>query len=195
MKLFLARHAETGTQYKDRYVGATDVPICGAGGVSAAERLAERLSSFPITGCFSSPLLRCRQTTEIIKRQICCDVIIENDLAEINFGRWEGATFAEICSSDPRLVDQWSKNALSFTFPEGEYTQHFYDRVYKQVNRLLACGKDSVLVVSHGGVIRVMICILLSLSFHEYLLFNIKPATYAELDVYGESAVLSGLNL
>ena len=195
MKLFLARHAETGDKYKDRYIGATDVPISEVGGVQAADHLAERLSTYTVTGCFCSPLLRCRQTAEIIKGKTGCEIIIENDLAEVDFGRWEGATFAEICRRDPKMVDQWSNNALGFTFPEGEYNQHFYDRINNQVDRLLRCGQDSVLVVSHGGVIRVMICILLGLSFHEYLLFNIKPAAFSELDVYGTSAVLSGLNL
>jgi len=195
MKLFLARHAETGEQFKNRYVGSLDVPICEVEGAQAADRLAERLSLHAITGCYCSPLLRCRQTAEIVKGKTCCEVTIEKDLEEVDFGRWEGATFDEICRLDPALVDQWSQNALSFAFPDGEDNQHFYERVHSQISRLLDCGKDSVLVVSHGGVIRVMICILLGLSFHEYLLFNIKPATYAELDVYGKSAVLSGLNL
>jgi len=172
-----------------------DVPICEVGGVQAAEGLADRLSPYAISECYCSPLLRCRQTAEIIRGKIGCNLIIENDLAEIDFGRWEGATFTEICRNDPVLVDQWSQNALEFTFPGGEYNQHFYGRVRDLISRLLGCGKDSVLVVSHGGVIRVMICILLGLSFHEYLLFNIKPATFTVLDVYGESGVLSGLNL
>ncbi len=194
MKLFLARHGQTGEQYKNRYVGSTDVPISESGFVQVGQ-LAERLSSHSISLCYCSPLLRCRQTAEVLKGQINCDIVIEHGLAEVDFGRWELATFAEICERDPDKVDQWSTNVLDFTFPDGENSQNFYNRVLSQVEMIAGCGEDSVLVVSHGGVIRAMICILLGLSFENYILFNVKPATFVELDVFGESAVLSGLNL
>nr|MBF0222536.1 alpha-ribazole phosphatase [Desulfobulbaceae bacterium] len=193
-KLFLVRHAETGDQYKGRYLGSTDVPI-SEGGFLQAEQLAERLSAQTINSCYCSPMRRCRQTTDIITRKISCDVTVDNQLVEIDFGRWEGATFTEICASDPEMVDQWCANFGEFTFPGGESSQHFYERVAGALDRLLACEEESVMLVAHGGVIRLMLCLLLGLNFDKYLLFNVKPATYAKLDIYDKQAVLSGFNL
>lgn len=193
-KLFLVRHAETGDQYKGRYLGSTDVPISERG-VGQAEKLAGRLSAQSINSCYCSPMLRCRQTAEILNKKISCDVIIEKRLAEVDFGRWEGLTFEEIRHRDPEMVDRWSTNILGFTFPDGENSQHFHGRVVDVLDRLFTCGDDSVMVVTHGGVVRLMICILLGISFDNYLLFDVKPGTFAELDVYGKRAVLSGLNL
>ena len=73
-KILFARHAETGSAYKHRYVGTTDVSISEVG-VSQARDLAERIKLYPIDTCFCSPMLRCKQTFEAIVQEISCEEV------------------------------------------------------------------------------------------------------------------------
>lgn len=193
-RLFLARHAETGEQLRNRYVGAMDVPISAAG-VLQVSQLADRLSAFAFGELVCSPLMRCRQTADILSRRIGCQLHVVDGLAEVNFGRWEGLSFDEICGRDPDLVEQWGENGLNFTFPGGENVRHFHQRVQGQIDSFLDSDAEQLLVVSHGGVIRSMICALLGLDLEHYLLFNVQPARFVQLDISDRRAVLSGLNL
>jgi broad specificity phosphatase PhoE len=60
---------------------------------------------------------------------------------------------------------------------------------------LRASGHREVALVTHGGVIRTLICLALGLSPKQYLFFDARPGTVAVLDLYTEGAVLAGLNL
>ena len=193
MRLLLARHAETD-QTAGHYIGSTDLSISGKGR-KQAEILADTLRPYPPLIWFYSPLLRVWQTAEVIGRRSGCGFELLEQLREIDFGSWEGLSFAEICRRDRDLVARWHQDLLSFRFPDGEHNGQFWQRVHEVVRLLTARPEEEVLVVSHGGVIRAMICLLLGLSFENYLIFDVKPASLAVLDVYGDKGVLAGLNL
>lgn len=193
MRLLLVRHGETGDQYTGRYIGSTDLPL-SAHGREQARRLTDILPA-GVGRCLCSPMLRARETAEIALAGRDCRLEILESLREIDFGRWEGLSFAEIVAQDPGLVDDWRQDPLDFTFPGGEQTRHFWQRAQEALAMTVALPEDEVLVICHGGVIRVMICLLLGLSFEYYLLFAIKPAALTVLDVDGQQGVLLGLNL
>ena len=123
------------------------------------------------------------------------EIHAEYDLREIDFGRWEGLLFAEIAPGDSELVKRWSAWDREFAFPDGEAVAGFLARTGAVAERLAARPEETVLVVAHGGVIRALICHLLKLPPQNYLLFDVKPARLATLDLFSEGAVLTGFNL
>ncbi len=192
MKLFLARHGETGAHYASRYIGASDLPLSTTGRLQA-RRLATILPA-EISRCLCSPMLRARETAELALAGRNCRFELLDSLSEINFGRWEGLSFAEIASQDQELVVDWQRDALAFQFPEGEHTLSFWQRIEEALHWIVALPEDSILVICHGGVIRAMLCSLLGIPFEKYLFFSIKPAALTLLEVDGHCGVLQCLN-
>jgi broad specificity phosphatase PhoE len=192
MRLFLVRHGDTGDQYAGRYIGATDLPLSIIGCEQAA-RLADRLPA-TLCRCLISPMRRARETAAIALAGRECRLQVMAALKEIDFGRWEGLSFAEIVAKDQALVNAWQQDALAFCFPEGEQTLGFWQRVQEALQAIVALPDEEILVICHGGVIRAMLCGLLGLPFDRYLSFAIKPATMAVVDVHGRQGVLVGLN-
>ncbi len=189
-RLTLVRHGKTG--YPGRYVGALDVPLSLEGRQQIAV-LSKHFTDVSPRAVFTSPMLRCRQSTDILFSSICQEV--DDDLREIDFGRWEGKSFQEIVTADPTLVEQWADWSFDFSFPGGENIGDFIHRVNRVGDRLSSATVDDVIVVAHGGVIRALICYFLKLEPSSYLLFRVKKGTFCTLDLFTDGAVLTGLNL
>ncbi len=137
-RLFLLRHGSTGMD--GRYVGATDLPLGSDGAVDLTDTAAF-LQRQQIDTVFCSPMRRCRQTIELLG--LACPVEIVEELREIDFGRWEGRSFEEICREDERLVDQGAEDAENFAFPDGEAIADFALRVKRVMEMLKAMASPS----------------------------------------------------
>lgn len=192
-QLLLVRHATIASEYAGRYVGSTDVGL-EEEGIRQAEALASLIGSRHPARCFSSPLLRARQTAEAISRSTGLDVEIDHDLREVDFGRWEARTFEEISAAWPGDVSRWAEMPEDFSFPGGESISGFSARVRRAADRMAADPAEVVVAVTHGGMVRGMICHLLGLEFRHYILFNVRRAACATIDIFDGAGVLSGLN-
>ena len=190
MRLILLRHGRTGLP--GRYVGSSDVPLSEEGRNQIID-LRPGLGAMQIDGLLASPMLRCTETASLLRLGL--PVQLDPDLREIDFGRWEGKTFAEIEAQDPELVRHWAAGVDDFRFPEGETTAGFAGRVEAVKNRLLAADAQTLLLVSHGGVIRALICALLGLSQDKYLLFQVAKGHYSTMELENGGGVLTGFNL
>lgn len=194
-KILLARHATTGSEYRGRFIGASDVPLAESGPAEVA-RLAQVVADFAPQVTFCSPLLRARQTVALLAGAVELGAIHEDhDLREIAFGRWEKMSFAEIAEGDAELVKHWAAWSPEFAFPGGELVADFLTRTEAAATRLAARPEETILVVAHGGVVRALLCHLLKLPPQHYLLFDIKPARLTSIDLFREGGVLTGLNL
>lgn len=140
--------------------------------------------------CYCSPMLRTRQTADTMGLTYETDA----NLREISFGRWEGLAFDEINASDPELVDRWAEYADDFAFPEGESVGGFNARVREFAARVADEPAQRVVVVTHGGVIRTLICHFLGLDLRSYLLFEVKRASVSKLAIHDGRGVLTLLN-
>jgi broad specificity phosphatase PhoE len=136
---------------------------------------------------------RCRQTCEILFSDTRYEY--DDNLREIDFGFWEGLTFAEIARRDPALVEKWAEWSLDFCFPEGESIGHFVDRVKKIGQYIGRLPDKKILLVCHGGVARALLCHYLGLDVEKYLLFQLEKGKYSSVDLYGDLGVLTGVNL
>lgn len=197
-KVFLlARHASAEPAYAGRYIGRSDVGLAGWM-ETEFHRLARAAWPYKPTAIVSSPLRRARLTAEGVARQLefpADKIQIMADLREIDFGRWDGMRFEDIARADPEIIAQWAAWSEDFRFPAGERIDGFLHRVGLVTDELKRMADETILVVTHGGVIRAMICQLLGLAPKNYLVFDVRPAGLTLLKVFDRHGLLVGLNL
>jgi alpha-ribazole phosphatase len=189
-QLLMLRHGRIDAQHVGQLIGATDVALDPAGLVRV-QAVAQRLLPRAPEVCYCSPLVRCRQTAAVVAP--CLPVCVDADLREIDFGRWEQHTFAEAAAADPSLVDRWAAFDPHFAFPGGESVGSFLRRIRAAADRLIHLPAHTVLLVTHGGVVRAMLCHLLGLDPRHYLAFHVGYAALAVVDLIDGKGVLAAL--
>lgn len=193
-QVYLVRHGDTGEPLKGRFVGRRDVPLGPLGQRQAAALVRCRELQL-CREAFCSPMLRVRETIGQSGLDLVCQQ--DPDLREIDFGHWEGLSFAEISSDYPAGVDRWARLESDFCFPGGEAYADFLGRIQKAAERIARTAASQtapVAVFAHGGVIRALICHWLGLPAKHYLLFEIEPASVSALRLFGDRGVLTRLN-
>jgi len=193
-RLILVRHGDTGDHLRRRYIGSTDIPLSIQGRRQAAALKKMFGRGLPDIR-LSSPLIRCRETAGILTEGIPGGFKVDPDLREIDFGQWEKMTFSEILAASPDDVARWTDFDPDFTFPRGEAIRDFQDRLKRFAETLADTDADSVLAVTHGGVIRFLICRFLQLAPWQYILFEVKPASVTVIQICEGKGTLAGLNL
>lgn len=189
-ELYFLRHGDTGLQ--GRYIGSTDAPLTDKGRAQARQ-VAGLLQVKGITRIICSPMLRCRQTLELLA--LTCPFRFDELFREVDFGRWEGKNFREIIQLDKELVDSWVSDPASFSFPDGESLAAFNKRVAACKILLEQMTEEKILIITHGGIIRHLLCLLLGLDTEKYLLFEVKPGCVSSVQLYDEGGVLTGFNI
>ncbi len=191
-QLYLLRHGSTDVE-SGALVGSTDVGLDGKG-LERLAGLSRRLEDVEVWYC--SPMLRTRQTLDELQRHISTGQEIRYDdrLREIDFGRWEMQCFADISKADPGLIDSWTRYT-DFVFPGGEEVAGFCERVGTMLELFMVHDAEKIGVITHGGVIRTLICLALGISVRNYLLFDVQPASLTVLELFDKGGVLKGLDL
>jgi broad specificity phosphatase PhoE len=182
--LILVRHGETDWNAQQRWQGHSDTPLNDAGR-EQARRLAGDLE--PVDALYSSDLARARETAEIIAEVTGVEVRLDHRLRERGFGSWEGLTSDEIESSFPDEQRRW-REGVGAGANDAEPFEAFAARVgsfLDEVGRRHP-GED-VLVVSHGGTIRVVHALAAGLDYvrdHRSIpaVANCSSARYALLE-------------
>ncbi|MBP8185530.1 MAG: alpha-ribazole phosphatase family protein [Pseudomonas sp.] len=136
----------------------------------------------------SSPLLRCRVFAEQFAAARGLPLRIEADLRELHFGDWEGRNAAEILFEDEQALGQFWTNPYGFTPPGAEPVRDFATRVLSAVERLSAeLAGQRVLVITHGGVMRLLLARARGLPEAQLLQVEVPHATLKGLScVAGE---------
>ena len=189
-ELYFLRHGDTGLQ--GRYIGSTDAPLAQEGR-EQVRKTGRVLHGKCVTKILCSPLLRCRQTLTELNLPVACQ--FNELLREIDFGRWEGKNFAEIVRTDQELVNTWVAEPHRFSFPGGESLDSFNCRIAAVKTELESMVEKTILVVTHGGVIRHLLCLLLGLPDEKYLIFDVEPGCFCSIRLYAEGGVLTGFNI
>ncbi|MGQ0699790.1 MAG: alpha-ribazole phosphatase family protein [Panacagrimonas sp.] len=119
----------------------------------------------PESQFLSSPLSRCRTLAESLAQQ-AERVRLDARLQEIDFGEWELRRFDSI---DRSLIDAWAARPWDFVPPGGESAQAMSGRVLEALDDMLRDAPDSLVLVSHGGPLRVVLGTLLRLPRTQWL--------------------------
>lgn len=179
MNIFLVRHGECST-YK-RYTGSgSNVPL-NSEGLKQIKDLSEQFTNIikcNNTVLYCSNLVRGIESAKIFSEQH--NIPLEKDirLNEINFGDWEGLTYNEIMLTNSELATKWYNNPESVTPPNAEPYCLFKNRVKSFYNYLLQQKNDSIIVVTHGGVIQLLSTLILKTPEENRWDYNIPRGGY-----------------
>lgn len=179
MRILLARHGETPWNAEGRYQGQEDIPLSPVG-EAQARSLGERLADVPITRAVASPLSRARHTAELALGDARAHLLtLDPALMEIAHGTWEGLLASEIRERDGERLQAWRDAPHEVLMPQGESLQHVFDRAWPALAR--ACeglgADDTLLVVAHDAVNRVLLCHVLGIPFARLWTFRQAPTT------------------
>ncbi len=189
--IIFVRHGQVADEFAGRYIGATDA-LLGEAGIAQAEVLKRAIGECGATRFLSSPATRCIETARLAGIEVE-RLEIRDDLSEIYFGDWEMMTFEEVANEWPCLVEQWAEFDTKFSFLDGEPIWHFISRVTDEAKYLDELEDDYVVVFTHGGVIRFMICHYLGIEMSNYLGFDVGPGSITMIRQKDGRGVLSGL--
>lgn len=166
-ELILLRHGETVGQSSIRLYGATDIALSPVGEQQAAAAAAA-LRSHAFSRIVSSPLQRARRTAEIVHSAQTTPgaLAVLADLREVDFGAWEGLTWAEVAERDPDNHRLWQQTRPHFTYPRGESRPDFLRRV-QTAAREIPRDPGPTLAVLHKGVIKAVIAALTGIPYDE----------------------------
>lgn len=132
----------------------------------------------------SSPLLRCADFSQKLASELEIPVQLEEEFKEIFYGDWEGMPTAEAFKTEPKLAQTMWQDPMSFCAPGGESVKAFEHRILSAWQQLLAdhVGKR-ILLVCHGGVIRILLKNLLSMSPQAMNRFAVPYASRTRLRI------------
>lgn len=159
-RLVLLRHAETAENAAGRFLGRSD-PELDEHGVEQARRLASGLEGSPARLVVASPARRALQSAQLLGLR---EPVVEPDFREIDFGTWEGLTQPEVAERDPVNFAAFEHGEID-GFPGGETVTAVAERTVAALDRHRA---DSVLVVTHATVVRILVTALLGLPVSQY---------------------------
>ncbi|MDQ3229592.1 MAG: histidine phosphatase family protein [Pseudomonadota bacterium] len=179
MKIILARHGETAWNAEGRYQGQVDIPLSPVG-ESQARALGERLRDIRIDRAVASPLSRALRTAQLaLGEERATRLTTDPALQEIAHGTWEGLLASEIHDRDGERLQQWRDAPHDVLMPEGESLQHVLDRAWPAlVTAAEGMGSDdTLLVVAHDAVNRVLLCRVLGIPLAKLWTFRQAPTT------------------
>jgi len=187
-KVILVRHGETSWNQDGKFLGHSN-PGLNERGISQARAVAGLLFSEDIDLIFSSDLRRAIETSQIIARTHKLPVIVTPFLREINFGVWEGLTFVEIEKHYPVLLSKWMKDPFKVRIPRGETAEDVRYRVIEAWNflALKASGEKTVVIVAHGGPLRLLLCYLTGVDKSRQWDFNLGHGEVVTLKKSGKN--------
>ena len=151
--ILLARHGETTSNRERRFQGQLDVPLNDTGR-EQARALAEQVAAEPIAALYTSPLVRARETAEIVGAAIGLEPRSDDRLKEIDVGDWQERLKDDVAREDPEGWTAFGRAGESFRFPGGESLLEQQERVIAALVDITQRGELPALVICHRGVIR-----------------------------------------
>ena len=197
-QLIFLRHGETPHTVDKRFSGSGgDDPGLSETGEAQARAAAQYLSTIGgIDAVVASPMLRTRQTAQVVAESLGLDVKVEKGWVECSFGDWDGYTFAEVQQKWPDALNAWMEST-TVAPPGGESFDTCARRARSARDGLLAAypGK-TVLVVTHVTPIKLMVRSVLQAPMNSVFRMELSPASITEIHWYADGlASLKSFNL
>ena len=160
MRFIFLRHPQTVANEMGYIYGKKDYPytILGEKQLIEAVKLSD---GFTYDRIISSPIGRAKRLAEAVAEHSDSSLSDAKELEEMDYGILEGLTIEEGKAKYPEVIDAFMEGDPSYTIPEGETSEAFFDRIKDFLDDHLQ-GDEALLIVSHGGVIRTAIEYLLA---------------------------------
>lgn len=189
--IYLVRHGESEWNVNNLMQGKTSgVPLTKTG-VEQARNAARRFKKIKFSAIFSSDLMRARQTAQIIAFQKKLAVTTSRAIRERSFGEYEGKTLKQYQTELQSMLDKFrllpDKEKFKYEFPnkiEGIGTTVYRAITFLREISVAYLGKK-VLVVAHGGILRLLLIHFGYGTYEELPPFSIDNTGYVVLESNG----------
>ena len=152
--LYIMRHGRTDWNDRHKLQGRTDIPL-NAEGRRMAEAAAEEYRGVPLDVCWCSPLIRARETAEIVLRGRDVPILTDIRLREMSFGDYEGLENSFSIPDCPVNVIFQAPEKYTASVGGAETFEELFARtgsfLREVIDPLMEQGKD-VLIVGHGAM-------------------------------------------
>jgi alpha-ribazole phosphatase/probable phosphoglycerate mutase len=185
-RLYLIRHGQVVNHHEYRYNGHFDVDITDEG-VEQMMRLADFLSGERISAVYSSDLTRAVKGARIIGSRLALDPVAVSAFKELSLGRWEGLTREEGAERYPEEADFRFRDLAASKVKGGESLGDLRVRVMPELARLMERHNgQSVCVVAHGGVNRVILSEVMGLPLDNFFRIEQDYGCLNIVDFHGD---------
>ena len=173
-EIILVRHGETEWNSQQRMQGHSNSDLSSVG-QAQIQALGQWMKNVPFDLIYSSDSLRAKQTAEAITQFSGHELKIDLRLREKNLGVFEGLTSEEARERHPEVFRLFKTAGSKYVIDEGESTQQLQDRALEIVDEIrIKHPEERVLLVTHGGFIRVVMKHSLGLSLETPTRFLIR---------------------
>lgn len=195
-KLILTRHGETVWHAEHRYAGSSDIALTERG-----KQQAEDLAAWAVTHrpdvLVSSTLSRSWNTADAVAKATGLEHWSDAGLNEVDFGKGEGLTMAELYEKYPDAAAAFEKAPAQSPMPAGEPGAIAVARALKVLARIIRkADGGTALVVGHGTLMRLVICTLISIDPNLYrdVFPEVGNCALTTLEFDGDKAALLNFN-
>ena len=152
MKIYVIRHGQTEWNVLKKMQGSADIPL-NEKGLEQAQQGKLNVKNISFDKIFCSPLIRAKQTANIVNEDRHLDIVYDERLRERNYGEFEGTN-----KSSFNYNDFWAYNK-NLKYTKAENVQNFFARIYDFLDYLKSDYSDkNILIVCHAGVLKAIEC-------------------------------------
>ncbi|MFB6561053.1 bifunctional RNase H/acid phosphatase [Streptomyces sp. NPDC056400] len=185
----LLRHGETALTPQKRFSGSGGSdPELSPAGLRQAAAVAEALAARgTIQSVISSPLRRCRETAQTVADRLGLTVTVEEGLREVDFGAWEGLTFAEVQQRFPDDLQAWLDSPKAAPTGGGESFMSATRRISATRDRLLSAHAGrTVLLVTHVTPVKILVRLALGAPPEALFRMELSAASLSAVAYYAD---------
>lgn len=188
--LYLIRHGETELNITKVYYGSTDCALTQKGR-EQSRGLAPIFKDIQVDAVYTSPLIRAKDTAEII---FGChhSLVIDTRLKEMDFGQWEGKHYTDLAGDEG--FELWQREWKTTPAPGGESFNDLTRRVEEFWQRLKTRPEDNVAIVGHNAVLMLLLPTILSLTPEQGWHFCFEQGRYSHIAFADDFPVIKFLN-
>ena len=163
MNIYLVRHGESQANQEKLFYGSLDSPLTEKG-IKDAKLAAKKLKNLPVVKLYTSPLLRAYKTAEFISEEKGLEIHADARLVEQHFGDFEGFTYEQLKENHGNaFTDYYHGSWCAETPLGGESFAQMVERIEPFLKEIVE-KKEDCLIVSHNGVMRTLLCLILDLA-------------------------------
>jgi phosphoserine phosphatase len=190
----LMRHGETAWNREGRVMGRQPVEL-DEGGRAQVEMAVPLARQLGLDLIVSSPLARAVQSAEIISRGVDgLEILTDERLEEVRYGAWEGKTYYQLIKDETYI--SYRKAPLESLTPGGETIRDVQQRGVAAVDAAVTAHRGKrILFISHGDIIRTVLCHYMRLDLIHFHRLRIDNATFTAVEISDDFAEVKFVNL
>ena len=193
-RVYLIRHGETANAKDHALNGHFDIELSSKG-EDQIHAVAEVLKHSPIKAVYSSDLKRTCDSADIISKHHDLKPVCYPELRELSFGKWEGLSLNELNSKYPGEIEKRFANPATFQAEGGETLNQLIERALPKYDQIIANHPgEEIVIMSHGGVNRVILGHLLGIPLNNVFRITQENAGLNIIQYYNNQPVIELVN-